>query len=393
MVTNTFTPHIGGVARSVQTFTDEYRRLGHKVAVVAPGVEGEYKTARDVLRIPALGNVNSSTFAYPLVDKQIQTALKFGMASFKPDVVHSHHPFLLGSIARKLSDAFKVPLVFTHHTMYEEFSYVLGDVGRSKLAKDTIANVATTFANTCDRVIAPSESTASILRARGVHTPMDVVPTGIDTQHFASGDRATWRAKLGIPLNAPVFGCVGRLAPEKNLGFLLEAAKTVLLRNVDAHFILVGDGPAGPAARKYLASLGGLAKRAHALGARSGRELADAFAALDVFAFASHSETQGMVLAEAMAAGVPVVALDASGSRDVVRDGVNGRLVYGGAEEFEDAIEQTLWSPGAFRAGALATAATYSQEQCALKAISAYRRTTFHNKDVAQLQSFAKLFG
>jgi glycosyltransferase involved in cell wall biosynthesis len=393
MVTNTFTPHVGGVARSVQAFFDDYKRLGHRVAVIAPGVPGEFKQHPDVIRIPALGNINASSFAFPLLDKKMQTALRFAAVSFLPDVVHTHHPFLLGTAAANLASRFKVPLVFTHHTMYEQFSYALGDVGHFSGVKSAIVSSATTFANTCDRVFAPSESTADILRSRGVHAPIDVVPTGVDVRLFATGNREAWRNKLKIVPGDSVFGYVGRLAPEKNLDFWCRAADNVLARNSSAHAVIVGDGPSGPTLRSWAAGK----SRVHVLGSRSGQELIDAYAAFDVFAFASTSETQGMVLVEAMAAGVPVVALDAPGARDVVRSERNGCLVSRGRDEgqrFEQAIEAALHYRGpVLREGALRTASEFSQRACSVRALDAYTKTTFTDKRSLKLEAFVKLFG
>jgi glycosyltransferase involved in cell wall biosynthesis len=349
MVTNTFAPHVGGVARSVERFTAEYRALGHEVVVLAPGEpSGEY----NVLRIPALGGF--STFSLPFtwpVGKTID-ALTAWMV---PDIIHAHHPFLLGDTARTLSRKFRVPLVFTHHTMYEQYGYV---VGESPFVPRFLERVATEFANTCDRVFAPSQSTKKILHERGVVKEIDVIPTGVDLGFFAGGNRARARKRWGIPDDAFVVGYVGRLASEKNLGFLARAVKGL---KIPAKFLVVGPGRAVFPQGTCLT------------GALSGEALADAYKAMDVFAFASKSETQGMVLVEAMAAGVPVVALDAPGSRDVVRDGKNGRLVD--EKGFTPALESMIrWGPS-LRPGALATAARYSQRACAERALGAYGRT------------------
>src|SRR5262249_7317091 len=180
--------------------------------------------------------------------------------------------------------------------------YVPGD---SAVLRTFAAALATSFANKCDHVVAPSQSVADILRERGVSVPVSAIPTGIDPGRFAEGDGRAARARHGVPEGAFVVGHVGRLAPEKNLPFLARAVAGFLRTCERAHFLVVGSGPSEEEVGRTFADAG-LADRLHLTGTLEGQELADAYHALDVFAFASQSETQGMVLAEAMTAGVPV---------------------------------------------------------------------------------------
>lgn len=380
MVTNTFTPHVGGVARSVQRFTDEYRRMGHEVLVVAPTYK-EQVSEFDTIRIPAINDINGSSFSLPVpVIGALKQKLAAATVSFGPDVIHSHHPFLLGDVARILSVRFRVPLVFTHHTMYEQFaSYT----SKNLASPAFVMNLATEYANLCDHVIAPSQSTADILRDRGVTQRMTVVPTGVDVESFARGDRNMWRERCNIPLDAPVIGHVGRLAPEKNLGFLTRAVRAFLRKHTRAHFLLVGDGPSKD---ETYAQLG---ERCHAIGSRNGAELASAFCAMDCFAFSSKSETQGMVLTEAMSAGVPVVAIDAPGARDVVVDRMNGRLVPDDFQNFCNAIRWVLERRSDLSVNARRTAMSYSQRACADRALSVYGGTRFGSKKIRMLHAIA----
>lgn len=380
MLTNTFVPHVGGVARSVQRFTETYRMLGHDVTVVAPGVPGQEVEETGVVRIPAYGNINGSSFSLPALTLKTERDLTLAGVLHGPDVVHSHHPFLLGELARRLSDRWRVPLIFTHHTMYEEYTYSMGEAGKGAFAPTFVAQLATEYANNCDCVISPSESTREILRARGVVAPIEVVPTGVDVDRFARGDKQAWRRRLGIPASAPVIGHVGRLAKEKNLGFLAQAVLRVLERAPKAYAIVVGDGPAAAETRAAFMQ-GPAARRIHFLGTRQGQELVDAYHALDVFAFSSKSETQGMVLVEAMAAGAPVVALDAPGARDVVIDGRNGKLVRRETPEALAAgIGEAFRGLAHLQRGAAETAKDFSQLACARRAVNIYRNATFAPK-------------
>jgi len=338
MVTNTFLPHVGGVARSVTGFTAEFRKRGHRVVVVAPIFEGIPERETDVVRVPAVQNFNGSDFSVPmLASGKVISALK----TFPTQVVHSHHPFLLGDTALRVAATRDIPVVFTHHTMYEKYThYVPGDSPR---LKRFVLDLVTGYCNLCDAVIAPSRTVAEEIVSRGVTVPVHVIPTGVNVEIFGKGDGVAFRKRMGIPPDAFLVGHVGRLAPEKNLGFLTGAMVRFLLMNREARFFLAGEGPMKKVIEQTFADKG-LADRFHSRGVMDFPELASAYRGMDVFAFSSRSETQGMVLTEAMAAGTPVVALDASGVHEVVRDKENGRLLP--REDQEEFVSALSWVAG-----------------------------------------------
>jgi 1,2-diacylglycerol 3-alpha-glucosyltransferase len=382
--TNTFLPHVGGVAKSVQTFLEDYRRLRQRVLVVAPQFpEGGAPPhiERSVERIPALQNFNGSDFSVslPLSAESMER-----IERFKPDLLHAHHPFLLGDTALRASAATGAPVVFTHHTLYEQYThYVPFDSPR---LKEFVIELSTRFANRCHGVIAPSESIAELLVSRGVTTPIRVVPTGIDTKALASGKRVRGRSQWNIPQDAVVVGHLGRLAPEKNLTFLAESVARTLKREKKAWLLVVGDGPSREEMEKIMAAHN-VGDRVRFAGKLTGTELHDAYAAMDVFAFASQSETQGMVLAEAMAAGNPVIALDATGAREIVRDKENGRLLSAKASTtvFSRALNEVVRSEELRKAwgkGARAQAANFDRAVTSVKALEFYREVlAAHRRD------------
>jgi glycosyltransferase involved in cell wall biosynthesis len=371
ILTNTFTPHVGGVARSVAAFTEEYRKRDHRVLVVAPEFPDMPENELDVVRVPAIQNFNASDFSVVL---PIHPSLTETVDAFRPDVVHSQHPFLLGMTALRIARHRGLPLVFTHHTLYEQYThYVPGD---SPALKRFAIELATRYANLADQVFAPSESIRDLLQQRGVTTPIAVVPTGVRLEHFANGDGPGFRRRRDIPDDAFVVGHLGRLAPEKNLEFLAQAVAKFLGSHPHAHFVVIGTGPSEQAMRDIFARAG-LDARLHVAGILQQQALADALHAMDVFAFASTSETQGMVLTEAMAAALPVVALDAPGAREVVRDGQNGRLLReANPAAFAAALQWIAGlSPEALRdlgRAALDTAAAFSMPRSADKALACY---------------------
>ena len=389
MMTNTYLPHVGGVARSVSTFADEYLKQRHKVLVVAPEFEGKPLTKRAasiVERVAAIQNFNGSDFSVRL---PLAATLSERIDNFQADILHAHHPFLLGDTALRVAATKNVPIIFTHHTRYEDYThYVPFD---SPALKEVAINLSTEFANLCDVVIAPSESIAALIKKRGVTSPIRVVPTGIDVKAFAAGDGACFRKKFKIPAKAFVVGHVGRLAPEKNLGYLARAAAIFVKQTPSARFLVIGGGPSEDAIKAAFAKLG-VSERLILAGKHTGRALNDAYNAMDVFAFASFSETQGMVLAEAMAAGRPVVALNASGVREVMRHNKNGFMLPARAtiKTFAAHLARLHAEPKlrrAFSQEARRTAENFSREHCAQLALAFYediRKATRRERLITQ---------
>lgn len=374
MFTNTYLPHVGGVAKSVDTFSRDLQAMGHEVLVVAPvykdGVD-ETGDETNVFRLPALQNFNGSDFSLRLpvpflVDEKID--------DFNPDIIHSHHPYLLGDAALRAARQRSLPLVFTHHTLYENYTHYVPL--NSKAMRRFVINLSTEYANLCSKVVAPSQSVADLIKKRGVARPVEEIPTGVDVDLFSSGRRIALRRELGLSEIDFVLGHVGRLAPEKNLEYLSEAVSGCLLNKPHARFLLVGSGPSEKTIGQIF-STKGLGDRLITLGQKTGSELVDAYAAMDLFVFSSQSETQGMVLTEAMAAGKPVVALDASGAREVVHDGLNGKLLP--AETPADVFASTLSALiekehqlDSFRQAARDTADRFSRKACVKKLIGLY---------------------
>jgi glycosyltransferase involved in cell wall biosynthesis len=165
-----------------------------------------------------------------------------------------------------------------------------------------------------------------MLKERGVETAIEVIPTGVDAQRMHQGNGSALRERMKIPPNAQVIGHTGRLAPEKNLQFLAKAVAEFIDYHPKTHFLVVGEGPSKNAMKSVFKN-SSLDSNIHFTGNLKGQDLVDSYHAMDIFAFASKSETQGMVLVEAMAAGVPVVALDAPGARDVITHQKNGWLI------------------------------------------------------------------
>ncbi|MCA8996519.1 MAG: glycosyltransferase [Planctomycetaceae bacterium] len=321
MLTNVFTPQIGGITRSVQQFSEQFQELGHRVLIIAPEYETDVDDPPEVMRIAAIPKFYQNLYPLPL---PVVSALLPRLREFQPEIVHCHHPFLLGTTGQTIAANLGIPTVYTHHTRYSV--YMETKTNWPRPIEQGVLDLITGYCDLVDGIIAPSEGIKQILRDRGIGGRIEVIPTGVDVDRFSHGRGDRIREKLGLSREAFVIGHVGRLAKEKNCGFLAKAVGAFLKQNHDAVFLIVGTGAEQKTFRKEFEDAGVLS-RVHFLGFREGQDLIDAYHAMDLFAFASHSETQGMVLGEAMAAGVPVLAVSGTGVDDIVTDGANGRVV------------------------------------------------------------------
>lgn len=386
LFTNTYLPHVGGVARSVHTLEKACRERGHSVRVIAPEFEGA-EDSPHVLRVPAIQNFNGSDFSVRI---PVPNMIGDFIEDFAPDVIHSHHPFLLGDAALRVARRLHLPIVFTHHTLYERYThYVPFD---SAAMKRVAIRLAVEYCNMCDTVIAPSQSVKKLLNERGVKSPIRAIPTGIDLEAFAGGDGVRLRDKLGIDAEATVIGVVGRVAREKNLPYIAEAVAIHMQENPHVVFLLVGDGAAMEETLGIFRKHGVDKHRVYAPGRMTGDDLTDAYAALNIFVFASQTETQGLVLAEAMAAGTPVVALDGPGVREIMDDGKNGLMLPSDAdpEAFARAIGR-LAEDADFAADcserARETARDYSVEACTQQVLDCYGEIIHKKEERAKTEN------
>ncbi|PJE32927.1 Alpha-monoglucosyldiacylglycerol synthase [Pseudooceanicola marinus] len=309
MFTNTYLPFTGGVPVSVERLKRGLEAQGHEVLLVCPAY-GPTQDEPGVLRVPTIFRSGAMIrLANPLHPRTWRT-----VRDFAPDVVHLHHPFWLGSLGLRMARALKVPTVFTYHTRLEHFAHMVplpGAVFRNVVAHWIISR----FANRCDRVIVPTPVTRDYIRLIGVDVPVDVQPTGVEIQLYGNQPAARLDA-LRQQLNPDgrlLLVTVSRLSPEKNLGFILSAMARLKTEGAPSFRLLVlGDGEERTALETQIDTLG-IGGDVSMLGDVPSDEVPSHLAIADIFVFASAAETQGMVVLEAMAAGLPVVAVNSSG--------------------------------------------------------------------------------
>jgi glycosyltransferase involved in cell wall biosynthesis len=319
LFTNNYVPFCGGVTISVETLRGGLARRGHEVWVFAPRFPGATADPR-VIRYRSVPAATYPEFALAI---PFSPAIAARTRALGVDVFHAQHPFLLGPAARRLATRQARPLVFTYHTRYEKYAHYVPL--RRALVEAAAVRLSTRFAARATAVIAPSSVIRDELVRRGVRTPIAVVPTGVDLTRFAPGDGGAARRELGLTAEDRVLLYVGRLDPEKSVERVVLAFERIASTVPRTRLLLVGQGTRAEALRRLAGSLS-VAERIHFLGLRAHAALPVCYRAADVFIFASETETQGLVLAEAAASGLPAVAVAAPGCDEVVRDGASGLL-------------------------------------------------------------------
>ncbi len=345
MFTNNYLPSLGGVPIAIDRLRRGLTALGKSVLVVAPryGAD-EPSTGEDgdlgVLRVPSLVSFRDGGFRLTNI---LLPRVRRAVRRFDPDVVHFHHPFWMSSLALWLARRLDAPAVFTYHTRLEHYADSVPLPGR--LFRNLISHLLIRrSANRCLGVVVPTVSAREYLRAIGVKSRIVVRATGVEYARFHEVDPeevAALRRRLGIG-EEPVLVSVSRLSEEKNIGFMIEALGALCGRtDPPFRFLMVGDGPQRAALEARIEALG-LGDRVIMPGAVPPELLPAYYHLGDVFVFASMSETQGMVVLEAMAAGLPVVAVRSSGVDDLVRDGINGYKTAADREQWLDRVHELL---------------------------------------------------
>lgn len=342
--TNNFLPRISGVAVAVNFLNTALNAAGHQTMIVAPDYGyGRKIRGIEVFRVRSL-YLKPKRVAMPFANVE-ESAIREVTENWAPDLIHSNHPFGLGSAALNMADERQVPLVYTFHTLYDFFAHYLF-LDTEKVRK-AVRDYVVGYANRCDLVITPTEPIKKHLRDEGVTVPMEAVPTGIDFSRFEKVKEEQveeLREKYGLNKFDKVLLNVGRISKEKNVYLALSALKKLTERGKNYCLLLVGDGPEIDGLISQ-AEEWGISDRLIFGGFLDQDSLAGAYFAGDVFLFPSMSDTQGIVLYEAEAAGLPIVATDSMASRAELRDGKNGLFAENDSDDFAEKVEEVLRSP------------------------------------------------
>jgi len=379
--TNFYLPVVNGVVRSVQSFREALSALGHNVFVFAQ--EDNYEdTEPFIFRYPSLHlplavDIPTALPVSPFMDQLIP--------KLKLDIIHTHHPVLLGQTAATKARDLNIPLVFTFHTQYQEYTHYFPFPQEQvqEFLKSTVMNWMREYMRKCQHIVIPSESMRSILvNDYGLVDKFTVIPTGIDLTPYKKANGEAVRSQWNWPDDKVIISA-GRLAEEKNWVTLLRAFAIAQKKQPNLRLVLLGDGPQADALRQLVGELE-ITDRVTFAGKVPFEEVPNYLKAADLFSFASITETQGLVTLEAMASGLPVVAVDASGTKDILEDGKQGFLVENDPEALANGIVNLVENSsltGKFKTAALRTARAYDNNRLARKMLKVYERAIIDKKN------------
>jgi 1,2-diacylglycerol 3-alpha-glucosyltransferase len=332
MISDVYYPRINGVSTSIATFRKALHALGHQTVLLAPDYPGLSEPDQSIVRVPSL------YLPFDPEDRIMRMRpLRLHMrmlASQQFDLIHIHTPFIAHRAGIRLARYLGIPVVETYHTFFEEyFHHYLPVLPRSWLRFAARA-VSRRLERNLDGMIVPSRAIEQALRQYGLHVPISIIPTGLDLSEFSPGDRRRFCRCYNLEADRPTLVYVGRVAHEKNIGFLLDVLAQVRRKLPEVLLIIAGEGPARKALQRRVEQLQLSANVAFVGYLQRGQPLWNCYAAGDAFVFASRTETQGLVLLEAMALGVPVISTAELGTCDVLKDCAGAVLAEGNVEEF-----------------------------------------------------------
>lgn len=359
MISDVYFPRINGVSTAIQTLRRELAAEGHDVTLIAPDYGVLTDDEAGIIRLPARKVwLDPEDRMMPL--RAVMKLLP-RLRTQRFDVVHIHTPFVAHYAGLRLARALGLPVVETYHTFFEEYLFHYVPFAPRALMRLLARRFSRSQCNALDALIAPSQPMLDALRGYGIATAAQVIPTGLKLNDFAGGDGTAFRQRHGIAPHRPVLLYVGRVAHEKNIGFLLEMFHQVRNAHPQALLVIAGEGPASSALREQSRRL---ALDPHVLfvGYLDRRNaLLDCYRAADLFVFSSRTETQGLVLLEAMACGVPVVGLAVMGTAEVLRHGRGAHIAQDDHAHFAETVS-TLLANHAVRAELARHARDYVQE-------------------------------
>jgi 1,2-diacylglycerol 3-alpha-glucosyltransferase len=354
--TDTYTPQINGVVTSIRLFARALERQGHSVYIFAP-TPRQPGDGPHVIRIPSV------PFAF---QPEMRLASLYSAHAHRLvrranlDVVHAQDPFAIGLFGFAVSKQYRLPYVYTHHAMFAEYVHYVWD---TTLTRELAERLTRDFCNQCDTVISPSTKITRSLEEDGVRRPVVTLPTGVDAATFSERDPeavAKLRRRFDLPDDAKLLTFVGRLGLEKNIDLLVDAMSFV--RDPNARLLIVGDGPYHSHLVRHIKK-DRLGDRVTFTGYLGREDVRAAYHASEALFFASKTETQGLVITEAMASGLPVVAVHDLAIADAVTDGENGFLTAEDPQALAKAADRVL-GDAALRSAMSVAALRRADELC-----------------------------
>ena len=343
-VSDVYFPRVNGVSTSIRTFRQDLATCGVETVLVAPS----YPTigAHDE---PGVLRVASGAVPGDPEDRRMRWGALTRTLDSLPrdefDLVHIHTPFIAHYAGARFARRTRIPCVATYHTFFEEYAQHYVPAMPRWMGRYLARAFTRSQCDDVQTLIAPSEPMRDVLLEYGVATPIHVLPTGLPADRFAAGDGARFREQSGLPLDRPLMTYIGRVAHEKNIDFLIQVFIQVRQSVPNAMLVIAGEGPARESLRQRVAALKLEADVFFAGYLDRNTALLDCYAAANVFAFASRTETQGLVLLEAMAQGTAVVSTAELGTRSILKPDCGALVVPESRDEFAAAVVRVLQDP------------------------------------------------
>jgi glycosyltransferase involved in cell wall biosynthesis len=343
-VSDVYFPRVNGVSTSIRTFRSDLQTLGVETTLVAPAYPSDASVHEN--SDPSIIRVRSGAVPMDPEDRRfhgraLRAALDGALAS-RVDLVHIHTPFIAHYAGVRFARRHGLPVVATYHTFFEDYLHHYVPVLPRRIGRYLARRFTRSQCRDVNELISPSAPMRDALLAYGVTTPIEVLPTGMPAESFVRGDGAKFREKFGLPAQQPLLLYVGRVAHEKNIGFLLRMFVKLRAIRPDALFVIAGEGPARDSLTRQARELGIEASVRFIGYLDRHTDLPNCYAAGDAFVFASRTETQGLVLLEAMAQGTPVVSTAELGTRSILTPECGAFVVPESEDLFATAVAEAL---------------------------------------------------
>jgi 1,2-diacylglycerol 3-alpha-glucosyltransferase len=324
LFTDTYAPQVNGVSISLQLVSEGLKNRGHQVTIFAPRFPGYHDEQPSVVRLPSLKYLNDPPIYVAVLGTPRST---WSLTRKHFDVLHAHSPLSVGLLAYLTASTKNLPLIYTYHTSITDYTHYLKFIGGTGIIRHGARWFSTASTNLGDQIVVPSPKFHRLLLQQKVNKPIHTIPNGIDLSNFkAAKHPGSLRSRLGVRADAPILLSLGRMDPEKHLDFLVDAFALLIEKHPDARLVFAGDGSARKGVEEKVAEMD-LKGRVHFLGMVNRTEIPDVLHDATVFLSASITEVHPISVIEAIACGLPLVAVQDEAFEGMIEDGQNGYLV------------------------------------------------------------------
>jgi 1,2-diacylglycerol 3-alpha-glucosyltransferase len=324
LFTDTYAPQVNGVSISLQLVSEGLKNRGHQVTIFAPRFPGYHDEQPSVVRLPSLKYLNDPPIYVAVLGTPRST---WSLTRKHFDVLHAHSPLSVGLLAYLTASTKNLPLIYTYHTSITDYTHYLKFIGGTGIIRHGARWFSTASTNLGDQIVVPSPKFHRLLLQQKVNKPIHTIPNGIDLSNFkAAKNPGSLRTRLGVKADAPILLSLGRMDPEKHLDFLVDAFALLSEKHPDARLVFAGDGSARKGVEEKVAEMD-LKGRVHFLGMVNRTEIPDVLHDATIFLSASITEVHPISVIEAIASGLPLVAVQDEAFEGMIEDGQNGYLV------------------------------------------------------------------